>query len=266
MEKVGRLMFPSALRLMQDSERMYGLEAAVGLEKKVKRKSQRNLQRKKLNSWRSSTPFASKGEAKHDAGDRVSRIALTLDCSNNLSNTSHYDVNDGLVAGYAVWTETVPGLASIWYFILPNVYGETKDGRPFSGLAIQLNHGVAIQWDGQLLRHCTSILQNDGANSPSNMEEETLVQVWNQVYEMFSAAKTKLVDFGRTDVARRSAAEQELHLQELARLLDEPSVGSHSGISMTTTTASVDVHHTKDPVSVLLENDAILDPPIVVLD
>ena len=206
MEKIGLSLFPSVLRSMQSAERMYGLNACDGMEKvcKTRRRYADNNERCKDN--------------------RVSRIALTLDCSNNLSNSSHYDVNDGS-AGYAVWTELIPGLASNWYFILPNIYGETKEGKPFSGLAIQLSHGVAIQWDGRILRHCTSVFQSDGVNSSSNIGKP-LVPPENQVYGMFSAAKTKLVDFARTTFA--SGVADRLRLEELSRLLDENNVSSAS--------------------------------------
>jgi hypothetical protein len=122
-----------------------------------------------------------------------------------------------------VWTESVPGLASNWYFILPNVYGETNEGTRFSGLAIQLTHGVAIQWDGRILRHCTSILHNDGVGSPSTIDKP-LVPPENQVYGMFSAAKTKLVDFARTTFAKSTA--DQMRLKDLARLFNENSVSS----------------------------------------
>jgi hypothetical protein len=36
---------------------------------------------------------------------RLTKVALSIDCSHNLSNSSHLDVNDASV-GFSVWTET----------------------------------------------------------------------------------------------------------------------------------------------------------------
>jgi hypothetical protein len=52
-----------------------------------------------------------------------------------------------------------------------------------SGLPIhQLTHGVAIQWDGRIIRHCTPrVVPGKG----------------NHIYGTFCAAKAKVVDVGR---------------------------------------------------------------------
>ena len=81
-----------------------------------------------------------------------------MDCSHNLSNATHYDVNNASHEFSTVWNETVPGNASGWYFELPNVYGHRLDGQPFSGLAIKRRHGVAISWDGRVIRHGASVM------------------------------------------------------------------------------------------------------------
>jgi hypothetical protein len=80
-------------------------------------------------------------------------------------DASHYDVNDGSV-GFAVWTENNPGSTHNWYFVLPNVFGSSvrhvgEGASPFNGVAIKLTHGMAICWDGQLIRHCTSVMSFD---------------------------------------------------------------------------------------------------------
>ena len=178
LHNIGRSFFPSALRSLQDSESMYGLTALEYMEK---------LEPKST----SSNP------------DMSSSVTLTIDCSHNLSNSSHYDVNDGSV-GYAVWTESSPGSAKNWYFILPSVYGETPTGEPFSGLAIELSHGIAIQWDGRVVRHCTSIMQT---------------QESNHVYGTFCAAKTKLVDFGL-----QSFHEEKLRQEMIANSMSEGGI------------------------------------------
>ena len=70
--------------------------------------------------------------------------------SHNLVNSAHYDLDASI--SIATWTETIPGLAKGLYFVLPNL---TKDGT--KGIAIELFHGITIQWDGRLLWHCTAM-------------------------------------------------------------------------------------------------------------
>jgi len=51
-----------------------------------------------------------------------------------------------------IWVEENSGSATEWYFLLPNV---SIDGS--KGVAIKLGTGVVIEWNGKLLRHCTSL-------------------------------------------------------------------------------------------------------------
>ena len=80
------------------------------------------------------------------------------------------------------------------------------------------------------MRHCTSVFQNDGVGSCSNIDKH-LVPPENQVYGMFSAAKTKLVDFARTTFASSDA--DRLRLEYLTRLLDD----EYNDSSASTTTS-----------------------------
>ena len=113
-----------------------------------------------------------------------SRVFLTMELSCDLSKASHFDIR---VAdpGFAVWTETVPGAAKNWFFVLHNVYGvETRGSnhrRQFAGVAIRLTHGVGISWDGRRIRHCTSIFD------PGVPE--------NHVFGTFCAPKVRVLDF-----------------------------------------------------------------------
>lgn len=81
--------------------------------------------------------------------------ACSMNISSNLGNATHFDVSDASV-GYSVWTELVPGSATNWYFVLPNIVIK-HEGRSYNGVAIKLFHGVAIAWDGRIIRHGTSI-------------------------------------------------------------------------------------------------------------
>lgn len=87
-------------------------------------------------------------------GGNEKGISSTMIMSFNLGNATHYDINDASYC-YSVWTELKPGQADNWYFVLPNVI-TTKDGITYTGMAIRLFHGVAIAWDGRVIRHGTS--------------------------------------------------------------------------------------------------------------
>jgi hypothetical protein len=68
----------------------------------------------------------------------------------NLGNSPHYDVGDTSVS-VAVWVEEKPGHARNWFFVLPNVsYNGSR------GIAIKLEHGMVISWDGREIYHCSS--------------------------------------------------------------------------------------------------------------
>jgi hypothetical protein len=71
--------------------------------------------------------------------------------SRNLGNSSHYDYSDGS-ASCSIWAEKRLNKARNWYFVLPNT-----SIRGSKGVVIKLRHGVAISWDGRLIRHCSSV-------------------------------------------------------------------------------------------------------------
>ena len=116
------------------------------------------------------------------------RISHSMDISVDLSNASHYDVNDAS-QGFSIWTEDVPGSTTDWYFVLPNVYGKrasdddhgNKKGDMYQGVAIRLTHGVLISWDGRVIRHCTSLMKR---------ERDC------HVFGTFFAAKSSVVAYG----------------------------------------------------------------------
>jgi hypothetical protein len=89
------------------------------------------------------------------------QVGYTVDMSVDLGNASHFDVHDAS-QGFSVWTEEVCGRGANWYILMPNLYGKRPDGRLFAGIAVKLAHGVAISWDGLVIRHCTSLSQPDG--------------------------------------------------------------------------------------------------------
>ena len=109
------------------------------------------------------------------------RVSHTMDVSVDLSNASHYDVNDASQS-FSIWTEDFPYTTSNWYFVLPNVYGKkSPNGRTYNGVAIKLTHGTLISWDGRLIRHCTSVMQR---------------REGGHVYGTFFGAKSAVVHYG----------------------------------------------------------------------
>ena len=123
------------------------------------------------------------------AGDGCyGRVSHSMDVSVDLSNASHYDVNDAS-QGFSIWTEDCPGSTKEWYFVLPNVFGKKNgSGKTYNGMAIRLTHGVLISWDGRLIRHCTSMMQRK-----KNCH----------VYGTFFAAKSSIVTYGMDRKIRR---------------------------------------------------------------
>ena len=118
----------------------------------------------------------------------------------NLGNSLHFDVHDAS-QGFSVWTENVPGCGANWFFVLPNVHGLKPDGATkFRGVAVKLGHGVAISWDGRVIRHCTSISHPDGMGS-GRVGEVKDSHFRNHLYGAFTAAKERIVRAGRTKSA-----------------------------------------------------------------
>jgi hypothetical protein len=70
----------------------------------------------------------------------VNRVSLAMNASLNLANAPHYNTNDvGLSA--TIWTEDIPGTASHWYFMLPNLVVQVA-GRTYHGVMVRLSHGL----------------------------------------------------------------------------------------------------------------------------
>jgi len=134
-------------------------------------------------------------------------VGFTIDTSINLGNSSHFDVHDAS-QGYGVWTEQHPGWGESWYFVMPNIHGrrphetswrgERRAGDRFAGLAIKLRHGVAISWDGRVIRHCTSLSHPDGWDYARVGRAGENPSFMNNLYGTFTAAKERVVTAGRS--------------------------------------------------------------------
>ena len=83
--------------------------------------------------------------------------------SRNLMNASHFDPRDG-APGMCVYAEKDPGNAKDWNFVYPNILIK-YNGRTYNGLTVRLSHGVAMLFDGRVIRHCTSIHELDKTNN-----------------------------------------------------------------------------------------------------
>jgi hypothetical protein len=130
---------------------------------------------------------------------RRRRVGYTIDTSVNLGNSSHFDVHDASQS-YSVWLEEMLGRGANWCFVLPNVYGTKPDGKPFRGMAVKLAHGVAISWDGRVIRHCTSVSHPDGMEKPM-VGEVPDSHFENHLYGTFTGAKERIVWAGRAQSA-----------------------------------------------------------------
>jgi hypothetical protein len=116
-----------------------------------------------------------------------------------VTHLTSYDVGDAS-QGFSVWTEEVLGMASNWFFVMPNLYGVDNEGRPFDAVAVKLYHGTAISWDGRVIRHCNSLTTPDGPDtlaSPDGTDDQFVSgSTPNHVYGTFSSAKEKIVNVG----------------------------------------------------------------------
>ena len=124
-------------------------------------------------------------------------VGYTIDISVDLGNASHFDVHDAS-QGFRVWTEDLRGRGSNRFFVMPNIHGRGPDGAPFAGVAIRLTHGVAISWDGRIIRHCTSLSKPDGDDGKRVGKGRHT----NHLYGTFTAAKERVVNAGRILSAR----------------------------------------------------------------
>jgi hypothetical protein len=149
-----------------------------------------------------------------DSTSHNCRAGYTIDMSINLGSASHYNVHDKS-QGYSEWTgDVLPGCGKNWYCILPNVYGRLPpvqrgegyrvDGPKYHGLANKLTHGVAISWDGCVIRHCTSVSKPDGMDGErdGNSRRQSF---GCYLYGTFTAAKERVVQAGRAWSAARLA-------------------------------------------------------------
>ena len=170
-----------------------------------------------------------------DGDGYLCSVTHSMDLSVNLSNSSHYDVNDAS-QGFSIWTEEHPGTTDDWYFVLPNMHGTFPNSdKEYYGIAIKLTHGVLISWDGRRIRHCTSMMNRRG-----------------NVFGTFFAAKTKLVKYGMRD-SRRKEEQRKAHRIVGKQLPDHDDAG-----------LSID-----DPIDLSIDDDpidlSIIDDPIDLL-
>jgi hypothetical protein len=60
---------------------------------------------------------------------------------------------------------------------------------------VKLAHGVAISWDGRVIRHCTSLSQPDGPDGGRVGDEQNTFE--NHIYGTFTSAKERVFQAGR---------------------------------------------------------------------
>ena len=182
--------FPGHLRAIQQTEKEVGIEEADCF-------LQENIDSKKSPDQRAPS---------------------CIICSCNLQNASHYDPNDATV-GLAIWTclHGEDGVGN-WYFILPNVIGYNEDGSVYQGIAIRLYHGIAIAWDGRVLRHCTSLM--DGVRDPVGSD----IGVTGHVFSTYLGTKIAHVERYRQrhqELARAKRQQEKVKRQQEKELDDK---------------------------------------------
>jgi len=122
-------------------------------------------------------------------------LTKSINATVNLANAAHYDVNDECV-GAAIWFEKNKEIQMDVYFIFPNIVVEDSKGISQNGLLVKIKDSCIISWDGNSLRHCTSI-----RTDPSN--QDTLVKPDPSISDLFSfhfvnnAANLRLINEAR---------------------------------------------------------------------
>jgi hypothetical protein len=135
----------------------------------------------------------------------------------DMANASHYDVGD-CSQGICIWLEEMPGLATGWYFVMPNMYC-CIDGRMYNGINICLCHGTAISWDGRVIRHGTSVSHHNGWNAQ-------IIHIngghFNHLYGTFTEAKERIVNAGRTRATNVTATPATVSMETVVDLDCDP--------------------------------------------
>ena len=102
----------------------------------------------------------------------LGKYTRTFDMSYNLSNPGHLDSGD-ISSGVSIWlrkkSSTLTSPSDNWWMVFPNLTTR-KDNK--KGVAIELSNGLAIQWDGRKVKHCTAI--------PSVPEGDSLIGAFFQ--------------------------------------------------------------------------------------
>ena len=87
----------------------------------------------------------------------LGKYSRTFDMSYNLSNPAHVDSGD-ITSGVSIWLRKQlhhrESDNDNWWFVLPNLRTCDKDMK---GIAIKLSHGLCIEWDGRIIKHCSSV-------------------------------------------------------------------------------------------------------------
>lgn len=118
-------------------------------------------------------------------------VTASMDQSIDIGNNSHYDVGDASVS-HSMWSETHPGTATNWWFVLNNVR-VFHNGKTYDGLLIKLRHGTSIVWDGRVIRHCTSVTHIDGDNGVDYTIPNQYHCMNNHVFGTFFGAKANTI-------------------------------------------------------------------------
>jgi hypothetical protein len=169
------------------------LQSMIGLTKAVSMDMAENMRQRYFEHSLSQIKLAERGRLLTDDHQTLSvntpcpelgshfGISCKFFSTINFANELHHDPDD-LSVTFAYWAERYPGTARNWYLVYPNMIVH-KDGIEYKGLRIELCDGAGVEWDGQIMKHCTTV-------SESGVTEEGQV---NDVMEVaFVATRAKL--------------------------------------------------------------------------
>ena len=140
------------------------LDGRRGLHKGINERHRRaNVTAKKIAEEHFPDALASISKAMGERGKKVpdflggaNGLCDNLVQSKALENEYHVDLD--MSKCLSIWTtEAEDGVADPkgWYFVMPFLTCKV-DGRTYKGIAVRLQHGVGIEWDGRVLFHCST--------------------------------------------------------------------------------------------------------------
>jgi hypothetical protein len=154
----------------RDSTSYNNLQSMIGLTKAISMDMAENMRKRHFAYSLSQIKLAERGRPLTDDHKTLSvntpcpklgshfGISCKFFSTINFANEFHYDPDD-LSVTFAYWVERYPGTARNWYLVFPNMIVH-KDGIEYKGLRIELCDGACVEWDGRIMKHCTTVSES----------------------------------------------------------------------------------------------------------